>query len=593
MDSLLQSLLDYQHQSATGVFRVTAGQEQWQLYLFFGRLLYATGGRHRVRRWARYLKLYAPAYRPAELTAAVDSPWEYTLIAQGLAQGYVTLSQAKSIVQSSVQEVLFHVLTTEDAQTEWQPESPLTQQIVLIQIDRALEEARSLHSRWQEVLKPVRGLLRQFSPDVALHLRHPESLSRQVSPQVQQVLTQILDGQHTLWDMAALTKQSLPTVTRFLLDLVQQSIVDLTDISDLPAPVTPPPVATTTAPVGPLVACLDDSPLILQTLERILRPAGYRTLALQDPMAQMALLLEHRPDLILLDWVMPNVNGYELCGLLRKTAAFKDTPIILLTANEGLINRTRARLAGATELLQKPVREGELLQLLERFLPRAAQATVPPQPVGRTGTIAPQPLTPVEVNEQPQDIAQETAARVADLLKRYAAGEREFGGLSLVGADLRDQDLSGANLSRAELMLADLSRCQLVGTKLVGANLIGCELQQANLEGAGLTGANLIGADLSQTNLNYADLGAANLSTANLRGSRLRRANLNESLASGADLAEADLGGAKLYAANLNRADLSQANCSGADFTGANLWQATLDNTNLEGADLTGAVLPS
>jgi twitching motility two-component system response regulator PilG len=74
---------------------------------------------------------------------------------------------------------------------------------------------------------------------------------------------------------------------------------------------------------------------------------------------------------------MPDLEGYEICAMLRKSTAFRQTPIIMLTGKDGFIDRVRARMVGATDYLTKPFGESELLMLLERYIgPGEKEATI-------------------------------------------------------------------------------------------------------------------------------------------------------------------------------------------------------------------------
>ncbi len=86
----------------------------------------------------------------------------------------------------------------------------------------------------------------------------------------------------------------------------------------------------------------------------ILEPAGYRVLKILDPLTGIATLTTCKPDLILMDLIMPNVNRYDLCSFLRKIPIFQNTPTIILTSQNGIIDRTRARLPGASDFLTPP-----------------------------------------------------------------------------------------------------------------------------------------------------------------------------------------------------------------------------------------------
>ncbi|MEM9265469.1 MAG: response regulator [Cyanobacteria bacterium P01_F01_bin.13] len=118
----------------------------------------------------------------------------------------------------------------------------------------------------------------------------------------------------------------------------------------------------------PLIACIDDSPMLTHTVEKILTMGGYRTLVIHEPMQGFAELIKHMPSLILLDVVLPHTDGYNICRFLRDTSIFKDTPIIILTGRDKPVDRARANMAGATEFLVKPPEAEELLQMIGKHL---------------------------------------------------------------------------------------------------------------------------------------------------------------------------------------------------------------------------------
>ncbi|NJR66627.1 MAG: response regulator, partial [Leptolyngbyaceae cyanobacterium CRU_2_3] len=118
----------------------------------------------------------------------------------------------------------------------------------------------------------------------------------------------------------------------------------------------------------PLIACIDDSPVLIYTLRKTLVSAGYRVMSILEPMRGFSQLIENKPDLILLDLLLPNADGYSVCKFLRDTPVFKETPIIILTAKNSLVDRVRAQAVGATEFLNKPPKSEELLQVVQKYL---------------------------------------------------------------------------------------------------------------------------------------------------------------------------------------------------------------------------------
>ena len=85
-------------------------------------------------------------------------------------------------------------------------------------------------------------------------------------------------------------------------------------------------------------------------------------------MQALPLLLQHKPDAIFLDLVMPVANGYEICAQIRRISLFKNTPVIILTGNDGIVDRVRAKIVGATDFLPKPILAQKVLAALLKHL---------------------------------------------------------------------------------------------------------------------------------------------------------------------------------------------------------------------------------
>ncbi|MEH1814671.1 MAG: response regulator [Nostoc sp.] len=118
----------------------------------------------------------------------------------------------------------------------------------------------------------------------------------------------------------------------------------------------------------PLVACVDDSPMICRSLEEILTHQGYRFVGIQDSLTAVLNLIKSKPDFIFLDLLMPKVNGYEICSQIRKTPSLKNVPVVILTGKDGIVDRMRAKLVGATDFLGKPVEAEKVLNVLHKYL---------------------------------------------------------------------------------------------------------------------------------------------------------------------------------------------------------------------------------
>ncbi len=116
------------------------------------------------------------------------------------------------------------------------------------------------------------------------------------------------------------------------------------------------------------IACIDDSPTILEEINRFLADESISIFAIKDPVKALRDIIRIQPDLILLDVGMPTIDGYKLCRLVRNHSLFKTKPIIMVTGNKGIIDRAKARLAGATDYMTKPFTRSQLVKMVYKYL---------------------------------------------------------------------------------------------------------------------------------------------------------------------------------------------------------------------------------
>lgn len=350
----------------------------WEFYFCQGRLLYAISDQHRVRRWSRSLRQHAPDFVPSPTPPPVEEPWEYELLVRGVRAGELTVTQAKAIIRTTAQEVFLDLASQPGAKIKWESATQSDLQeglsILLSSMDVAqiVEKSLQMWQQWQDM-----GL-DYIYPDQAAVLSDPTHLKTQVSSQSFLTINTLFNGENTLWDIALQRKQSVLGVTRTLHHFIKQGKISLKDVADWSSPLEHiQMVMSAVNPYKPLIACIDDSRIVGEKLEQILVPAGYRVLKIQDPMQGVAALAEHKPDLIFLDVVMPQTNGYNLCSFLRQSVLFRDTPIIILTSRDGLIDRTRAKLNGASDFLSKPPEAHQVQEIVAKYLHHVTSADYP------------------------------------------------------------------------------------------------------------------------------------------------------------------------------------------------------------------------
>ena len=350
-------------------------EHTWVLYLYLGRIVYASGGIHPVRRWRRHVVAYCPErltnLEELQLSLANIAQeesrisWEYQLLSVWIDQNKIGREQATKVIRATVVEVLFDVTQVMDVHCELIKDNLLTTRLILIDAEQVITESNKLYAAWQDAKVADR------SPDLAPTIRQPEALKARTSPQVYQNLSQLLDGKQTLRDLSVRMRRDVATVTRSLLPYIQMGLVQLVAVDDIAPPVSTPvaqKLFKTKTPRRLTIACIDDSPIICQTMESIITDAGYNFISEMDGLRAIAVLLSRKPDLIFLDLVMPNTNGYEICSQLRKLSFFKQTPIVILTGNDGIVDRVRARMVGSTDFLGKPAQAEQVLSTIEKYV---------------------------------------------------------------------------------------------------------------------------------------------------------------------------------------------------------------------------------
>jgi twitching motility two-component system response regulator PilG len=116
------------------------------------------------------------------------------------------------------------------------------------------------------------------------------------------------------------------------------------------------------------IACIDDSPTILQAISSFLNDSSISVIMINDPVKALMQVVRCKPDVILLDVGMPNLDGYELCSLIRRHPEFKHTPIIMVTGHTRFIDRAKAKFAGASGYLTKPFTQTELVNAVSKYV---------------------------------------------------------------------------------------------------------------------------------------------------------------------------------------------------------------------------------
>jgi two-component system, chemotaxis family, response regulator PixG len=373
------------------VYLKSATEKEWIFYLYVGRILYATGGNHKVRRWRRNLAICLPRIARGlsdELSKIeVNSTnfqdcWEYELLCWWVEQKKISVEEATKMIRRIMTDIFFDINQAEEVGFRRTAGQSLGKQLAVLDAQSSIVEAWKIWNDWQG------AKLENRSPNSAPVIKRPEQLRVRTEPKTYEALTKLLDGEHTFLDLALQMNREALQVVRSLMPYIQMSFVETVEIPDLPIPLslTRSEEAKAESPTDSqlrkpkqdtLIACIDDSPLICQAMEKIIKAEGYRFVGESNDLRALPLMLEQKPDLIFIDLLMPNTNGYELCAQLRRLVFFKTTPIVIFTANANLMDKVKAKMVGCTTLLNKPVDGKTILKTISQLLAQSSEAPRP------------------------------------------------------------------------------------------------------------------------------------------------------------------------------------------------------------------------
>jgi twitching motility two-component system response regulator PilG len=121
------------------------------------------------------------------------------------------------------------------------------------------------------------------------------------------------------------------------------------------------------APEGAKVLVIDDSNTIRRSAEIFLRQGGYQVVLAEDGFDALSKVNDHAPDLIFCDILMPRLDGYQTCAIIKRNARFASVPVVMLSSKDGVFDKARGRMVGSQDYLTKPFTKDQLLQTVQQF----------------------------------------------------------------------------------------------------------------------------------------------------------------------------------------------------------------------------------
>lgn len=344
--------------------RSLAGQS-WYVFCFNGQIIYATQSAGSLLRLRDYLRRYKADTALDKIQvpymASTNAP-EYGYLWALLENHILTPAQGRNIIHSMVHETLFDLLSLHQGSFTFEMGSALAPQLTSLEISPLLAKIVKQVQQWKQFHPHIQ------SPNQCPVISDPTELRVALPASTFNTLRRWADGHTSIRQMARYLNRDVLTVAKAIYPFVQQGLVQV-----FYEPSVAPANDRKEWPPHPenkvkRVVCIDDDNVIRKTVESILNEHGYEATAIGNPLQALSLVFQIKPDLILCDIAMPELDGYEVCAMLRNSTAFRQTPIVMLTGIDGFIDRVKARMAGATDFYTKPFGESELLMLVEKYV---------------------------------------------------------------------------------------------------------------------------------------------------------------------------------------------------------------------------------
>jgi twitching motility two-component system response regulator PilG len=339
-------------------------------------------------------------------------PPEYQAICWLLSQRYLDSTQAALVIQELVQEVIESYLLIKKGTYDFTDAINKIPRICRLDTEKITEFCQERLQAWQSLTPKI------ASPYQRPYLWIQSKAQSKNLPELQESLTSWMKG-FSLRHLAVITNQDevqlaislhphilngsvllhepdppFDTLPKFYDETPKtyvevtipkkasvNAVVSLTEPSTKPASVaisSPQSTTQSATPINPTepetprklykIVTVDDSPTVLREISRFLEEENFSVVAINNPVKAVMSIIRNKPDLILLDLNMEGIDGYELCKIVRNNSMFKNTPIIMVTGNKGLVDRVKARLVGASGYLTKPFTRADLLKIVFRHL---------------------------------------------------------------------------------------------------------------------------------------------------------------------------------------------------------------------------------
>jgi twitching motility two-component system response regulator PilG len=356
MTRVVEALKDIIQQELSGqliIRDVLDNSITWEAYFGNGKIHFATSTLGQKERLTYLTKYHHPDFNLSEFAIGQS---DYQFICHQWQSGKLSLQEVRQLAFTSTQEAFVHIMAIGNAEMEFNLHGHLDTLILSASVQQIVTPVKKLIWQWQKIRPHI------TSPLVRVYLSNIDSLYQLLWQQLQS--TKAIEAY-----------QSALTQNLCLYSTANQLNIDVQSLSEMLLPL----IKNRNAQISgygnkqqdeerPLIACIDDSQTIQNSVRLTLESQGYEVISFTKPAQAMTKLVRSNPMLILMDINMPDINGYELCQLLRRSPNFKNTPIIMISSRDGLFDRLRSKMSGASDYINKPFTPSELIDRVNKYV---------------------------------------------------------------------------------------------------------------------------------------------------------------------------------------------------------------------------------
>jgi twitching motility two-component system response regulator PilG len=348
----------------TGCLSISIPQDSsfsWQLYIGGSRLYFATTSGYRPE---RFELLWQQMSQDLPLPNLSPEKSEYKTLCEWQVEHHTSLTDFRRTLLNFSREALIQAVSHTNAYIKFEPDVCIKPVLIAAPLIDIIKPVANHIRFWQKLHTHIPSPFSRLSLDyskIAAFRSFWENSNNLLSVSLSAWL-EILERKLSIYEICHQLNIEPHVLCLWLYPLIENKTLEVFASSAVDSAI------AFQQPTGSLIACIDDSNTVQRQVKMMLEMSGFRVIGITDPTSCLTLLVRQKPALILMDITMPEIDGYELCTMLRQSRHMRNVPIVMFTGRDGLIDRMRAQLVGANDYITKPVNTDKLIAKVQRLL---------------------------------------------------------------------------------------------------------------------------------------------------------------------------------------------------------------------------------